>query len=681
MSNNTSAYWCFSSNDDRLFSSVVQSFNPCLLQSKQGGLTEAGIVLLVGQFICFCCLVTYLIIQLKFFKDEMSKGFQRDGEYSTEEHANVLVLTAWCALSLTTLSLIVFVVDPSVWNYLPAIPCLILNMFFFLGLGVFVFVCQYLIPHVRNQYCRLNVLMFMGGLVFPPGITSIFAVMTLNASSMDQIYSFRDVVEVFQIVLGLATMINGTMLVHAGFDCRKGWDKCRPFDLCGATSRRDSRRRNDSQTTQSTVKKSKTTTVTSCISRMEPWRLVMLGSVMIFASLSAGVRFLYPNSLTSFLIRFYSLYVVACNLMLCLITWMLNSIFSKREHRDVKSILIGGGGSRGGKSRGGGSLDDIAGVDDAAADNDSGNGIRDQTMSLRTTTGSTVHTDAESGRMYKNKNGTSSWINMYTDDATGKKYVANADDSTTTSWLKSSDDDSALFFHDRRKGKKEEEKDIVADPSNDHTDKVEGGEQRTRPTSLSPSSSISSAPPEIYPERILSSQRTSNASFKKYKSRSSARSSLSSTLVQNKSMSVLGLSKNTHLHLKKSKSASSSTGLGRHERLSTSSSGRISTRERGSAASTRSISTSCSSDLAPVVELVERKENKGNKRNKGNKDSESANSVTQRATRTRKKSFKLLTLSNVKLKTEFKNPMFDTSRIGDLNTVKKEKEEVNNQNL
>ena len=63
--------------------------------------------------------------------------------------------------------------------------------------------------------------------------------------------------------------------------------------------------------------------------------------------------------------------------------------------------------------------------------------IRDQTMSLRTTTGSTVHTDAESGRMYKNKNGTSSWINMYTDDATGKKYVANADDSTTTSWLHS----------------------------------------------------------------------------------------------------------------------------------------------------------------------------------------------------------------------------------------------------
>ena len=210
--NNTSTHWCFSSNDDRLFSSVVQSFNPCLLQSKQGGLTEAGIVLLVGQFICFCCLVTYLIIQLKFFKDEMSKGFQRDGEYSTEEHANVLVLTAWCALSLTTLSLIVFVVDPSVWNYLPAIPCLILNMFFFLGLGVFVFVCQYLIPHVRNQYCRLNVLMFMGGLVFPPGITSIFAVMTLNASSMDQIYSFRDVVEVFQIVLGLATMINAQCL-------------------------------------------------------------------------------------------------------------------------------------------------------------------------------------------------------------------------------------------------------------------------------------------------------------------------------------------------------------------------------------------------------------------------------------------------------------------------------------
>ena len=41
---------------------------------------------------------------------------------------------------------------------------------------------------------------------------------------------------------------------------------------------------------------------------MEPWRLVMLGSVMIFASLSAGVRFWYPNSLTSFLIRFYSLY-------------------------------------------------------------------------------------------------------------------------------------------------------------------------------------------------------------------------------------------------------------------------------------------------------------------------------------------------------------------------------------
>ena len=62
---------------------------------------------------------------------------------------------------------------------------------------------------------------------------------------------------------------------------------------------------------------------------------------------------------------------------------------------------------------------------------------------LRTMTGSTIHTDAESGRTYKHKDGTSSWVNVHTDDArddaTGKQYVADA--NGTSSWLQSSDND------------------------------------------------------------------------------------------------------------------------------------------------------------------------------------------------------------------------------------------------
>jgi len=58
---------------------------------------------------------------------------------------------------------------------------------------------------------------------------------------------------------------------------------------------------------------------------------------------------------------------------------------------------------------------------------------------LRTMTGSTIHKDAESGRTYKHKDGTSSWVDVYTDDkgddATGKQYVADADG--ISSWLQS----------------------------------------------------------------------------------------------------------------------------------------------------------------------------------------------------------------------------------------------------
>ena len=387
--------WCFAAGDGRHLALRVQVANGCdfLRQSGGGngggnGLNAAGAALVAAQCCASLCLLALLSVQLHFLTAELRKGCRRPEEqtpgqprragatYRTErdctertrdaERANGLVCLSWAALAAISFCMFVFCLDPSMWGFFPTVLTTACNVIALLGVCIFMFFVQYLVPHVRNQRSavRLKFLLLLQGLVIPPAITSMFVLGVTDVNDPTSLASFAEIFDLFQVTMAIVLVCNAVMLLRIGFHCRRG--VCRPFELCGATNRKNRRQSGywnvygtpSSSVIVATLDRNSTLSRMSrdpnapkclrrvtgcCVKQVAPYRLGLLGVTLLLALISGTTRYFAPKQwerTTKFVVRFVGFYVISTPAFLGIVTWFLHTIFTRRTHRDVGSVLM-----------------------------------------------------------------------------------------------------------------------------------------------------------------------------------------------------------------------------------------------------------------------------------------------------------------------------------------------------
>ena len=389
---NTSAFqspWCFVDGDPRYLALHIQVVNGCDFLDKRfpGALNRAGATLVTVQSVTVMSILMLLVLQIRFLIMEKRKGKNANkatniskrkcesgkNAYSTEvaannkvagsEGANETVIMCWSFMIFISSCLLVFCIDPTIWGILPTLMTFSANVAACLGMCVFMFFVQYLIPKVRKQHSagRLKMLLVLQSIVIPPSLTSIFAAASADLKDLNSLQSNREIFELFQVVVALVMICNSISLMNLGCQYQNG--KCSAFELCGTTRKLQTKQSDKNVSGSIYIQTSKLDRksylakmsedpgvslclrklLQCCVHQIAPYRLGLLGILHLFGVLSASIRFLRfgeKNHVTIFIVRYFGLYTISMVGVLALGTWLLHSIFTKRNHHDVGSVLM-----------------------------------------------------------------------------------------------------------------------------------------------------------------------------------------------------------------------------------------------------------------------------------------------------------------------------------------------------
>ena len=128
--------------------------------------------LIVAQTFACCALLVLVSIQLHYLFAELRKGCNQPEKHNARpaatnfrtergslggdggasaKRANGLVCLSWAGLSITSICMFVFCLDPSIWGLFSSVVATLCNIMALLGVCLFTFFVQYLVPHVRYQ--------------------------------------------------------------------------------------------------------------------------------------------------------------------------------------------------------------------------------------------------------------------------------------------------------------------------------------------------------------------------------------------------------------------------------------------------------------------------------------------------------------------------------------------------